>query len=85
MGESKREPGPQTSRRTFLKALGGAAGLAALPAGGEGLPTSAAKSDDYDVIVIGGGFAGVTAARELSHAGLRTLLLEARHRLGGLR
>ena len=38
---------------------------------------------DPDVIVIGGGFAGVAAAREPRHAGLRTLLLAARHRLGG--
>ena len=34
-------------------------------------------------IVIGGGFAGVTAARETSLRGLNTLLLEARPRLGG--
>jgi monoamine oxidase len=83
MGEANRGAGPHSSRRSFLKALGGAAGLAALPAGSEVLPTNEAKSDDYDVIVVGGGFAGVTAARELSQAGLRTLLLEARHRLGG--
>lgn len=38
---------------------------------------------DRDVIVIGGGFAGVTAARELRHAGLDVLLVEARDRLGG--
>jgi monoamine oxidase len=37
----------------------------------------------YDVIVIGGGFCGVTAARECAKAGLRTLVLEARERLGG--
>jgi monoamine oxidase len=37
----------------------------------------------YDVIVIGGGFAGVTAARECSLRGRSTLLLEARDRLGG--
>ena len=37
----------------------------------------------YDVIVIGGGFAGVTAAREATLAGRDTLLLEARDRLGG--
>jgi pseudooxynicotine oxidase len=37
----------------------------------------------HDVIVIGGGFAGVTAARETTLAGVRTLLLEARDRLGG--
>jgi monoamine oxidase len=38
---------------------------------------------NYDVIVVGGGFAGSTAARELQHRGLRTVLLEARDRLGG--
>jgi monoamine oxidase len=37
----------------------------------------------WDVIVIGGGFAGVTAARDLRHAGHSVLLLEARDRLGG--
>ena len=37
----------------------------------------------YDVIVIGGGFAGVTAARETTLAGRDTLLFEARDRLGG--
>jgi monoamine oxidase len=36
-----------------------------------------------DAIVIGGGFAGVTAARELTHAGLDCTLIEARDRLGG--
>jgi monoamine oxidase len=36
-----------------------------------------------DVIVIGGGFAGVTAAREAAHAGRDVVLLEARDRLGG--
>lgn len=37
----------------------------------------------HDVIVIGGGFAGVTAAREAALAGADVLLLEARDRLGG--
>ena len=36
-----------------------------------------------DVAVVGGGFAGVTAARDLRDAGLRVVLLEARDRLGG--
>jgi pseudooxynicotine oxidase len=36
-----------------------------------------------DAIVIGGGFAGVTAARELTISGLDCTLIEARDRLGG--
>jgi len=40
-------------------------------------------AERYDVIVVGGGFAGVTAARECALRGQRTLLLEARDRLGG--
>ena len=36
-----------------------------------------------DVIVVGGGFAGVTAAREIALRGRSVLLLEARDRLGG--
>jgi monoamine oxidase len=39
--------------------------------------------DRYDVIIVGGGFAGVTAARECALRGRRTLLLEGRDRLGG--
>jgi nicotine oxidoreductase len=38
---------------------------------------------DYDVIVIGAGFAGATAARQCATAGLRTLVLEGRDRVGG--
>ena len=37
----------------------------------------------YDVIIIGGGFAGVTAAREAALERRSVLLLEARDRLGG--
>lgn len=44
---------------------------------------TAAGPRSYDAIVIGGGFAGVTAARELQAQGKRTLILEARDRLGG--
>lgn len=39
--------------------------------------------NSYDAVVIGGGFAGVTAARDLTEQGNRVLLLEARDRLGG--
>lgn len=54
---------------------------AAAPSSTVNLPT--ASKTDYDVIVVGAGFAGVTAARELSRAGLSTLVLEARNRVGG--
>ena len=37
----------------------------------------------YDAIVVGGGIAGLTAARDLSAAGKSVLVLEARDRLGG--
>ena len=37
----------------------------------------------HDAIVVGGGFAGVTAAREIALRGRSVLLLEARDRLGG--
>lgn len=39
--------------------------------------------DHYDVIVIGAGFSGLTAARDLREAGKRVLILEARDRIGG--
>ncbi len=37
----------------------------------------------HDIAVVGGGLAGVTAARELANAGCDVVLLEARDRLGG--
>ena len=38
---------------------------------------------DYEVVVVGGGAAGVAAARRLHTAGVRCLIVEARPRLGG--
>jgi monoamine oxidase len=38
---------------------------------------------DADVLVLGAGFAGVAAARQLAEAGTRVVVLEARNRIGG--
>ena len=40
-------------------------------------------STEYDVCVIGAGFSGLTAARQLTLAGQRVLILDARDRVGG--
>ena len=80
-----------STRRTFVTrtlsaaaaaALGSRAMAAEAPPSAPA-PASQAQGTDYDVIVVGGGFSGVTAARDCSRNGLRTLLLEARDRLGG--
>ncbi|WP_427869744.1 flavin monoamine oxidase family protein [Leucobacter luti] len=54
----------------------GNAGIAGATAPGGG-------KREYDVVVIGAGFAGLVAARELAHAGRSVLVLEARDRVGG--
>lgn len=37
----------------------------------------------FDTIIIGAGWAGAVAARDLAHAGRSVLVLEARDRIGG--
>jgi monoamine oxidase len=77
------------SRRGFMRRAGAGAGAVAVgAAAGSALArepqrTARTRGVDYDVIVLGGGFAGVTAARDSCKNGYKTLVLEARDRLGG--
>lgn len=91
--QNKDDAAVDNSRRGFMRragagagaiAVGGAIGTAAAGNKTRGVQRMAkTKGVDYDVIVLGGGFAGVTAARDSSKNGYKTLLLEARDRLGG--
>jgi monoamine oxidase len=78
------------TRRRFLGA-GAAAGI-----GGLAIPGTAAarrrrphtrrhrrRRPSADVVVVGAGFAGLTAARELVRAGKSVVVIEARNRVGG--
>jgi monoamine oxidase len=40
-------------------------------------------TDVFDAVVVGGGYAGLAAARKLTEEGCSTVLLEARDRVGG--
>ena len=82
---------PADSRRTVLRNVVVAAAAAGIGATGWSTPSSSRNagtgSDDdgmLDVIIIGAGLAGLTAARDLRQAGnQRFLVLEARDRVGG--
>ncbi len=71
----------RTSRRSIIKSIAAGAAVAAMPV--EAKQTGAAGNTPFDVLILGGGFAGVTAARELGLAGKKCLIIEARPRLGG--
>jgi monoamine oxidase len=55
-------------------------GALASPAAVGGTPV---MRDEVDVVVVGAGFAGLAAARELGTRGLRVAIVEARDRIGG--
>ena len=77
-------------RRDFIKgaaatvATGAVTACATATDAPENLKNSAASETNlYDVIVVGAGFAGLTASRDLSKNGHKVLMLDARGRIGG--
>ncbi len=69
------------SRRGLLASAGSLAGLTAIGSNQPGRTQS--DRNRVDVVVIGGGLSGLTAARELRQQGRSVLLLEAKARIGG--
>jgi monoamine oxidase len=76
------------TRRDILKVLGAAAAASALPSrpvrAGTPQPSSGPRAAaTLDTVIVGAGFAGMTAARRLVKEGRRVVVVEARDRVGG--
>jgi monoamine oxidase len=83
---SPADPQRGIGRRGILKAAATALTAGAVMAGTPAVAAtgrSASRTRTVDAVVIGAGYAGATAARELRARGLRPVVLEARDRIGG--
>src|SRR5919197_2604025 len=75
------------TRRSFLRGVGAATALAASSSASRAAAASskgaASSPRAFDAVVVGAGFAGLSAAYELQKRGASVLVLEARDRVGG--
>lgn len=78
-----RAGGTDISRRGFLGASSAVGAAALVPSRARALVDSLAGDESTDVVVVGAGLAGLTAANVLRRAGAGVLVLEAREQPGG--